>query len=140
MVALALLLWLGGCGGARQGFLEVRLPNGARFDAQLRLTPDEQASGMMFRPSLPPNQGMLFIHATEEPRSYWMFQCEIPLDIIWMDREKRVVEISKDTPPCREAADKCPSFGGTRPSKFVLELNAGMADAHGLKVGDIIKF
>ncbi len=140
MAALALLLWMGGCGGSRQGFLEVRLPDGTEINAQLRLTPEEQATGMMFRPSLPKNEGMLFIHATEERRGYWMFQCEIPLDIIWLDRNRQIVEISKDTPPCRESAENCPSFGGNSPSKFVLELNAGMADTHGLKVGDIIKF
>ncbi len=141
MVALALLLWLTGCSGTtRQGFLDVGLPDGTKISAQLRLTPEEQATGMMFRNSLPKDEGMLFIHATEEPRSYWMFQCEIPLDIIWMDRNRRIVEISKETPPCREIAERCPSYGGTARSKYVLELASGMVDAHRLQVGDTISF
>lgn len=141
MVALALLLWLGGCGGAaRPGFLDVRLPDGTKISAQLRLTPEEQATGMMFRTSLPKNEGMLFIHATEEARGYWMFQCEIPLDIIWLDRNRRIVEISKQTPPCRDIAERCPSYGGNARSKYVLELASGMADAHRLQVGDTISF
>lgn len=132
---------MGGCGGTtRPGFLEVKLPDGTPIQSQLRLTPEEQATGMMFRTSLPRDQGMLFIHATEEKRSYWMFQCEIPLDIIWLDGNRRIVEISKETPPCREPADRCPSYGGSVPSRYVLELASGMADVHNLRVGDTIHF
>ena len=116
------------------------LPDGVRIDAETKLTPEGQAQGMMFRTSLPEDQGMLFIHGTVEKRGYWMFQCEIPLDIIWMDRDRHIVEISADTPPCREIADKCPSYGGSVPSLYVLELAAGMAKKHNLKLGDTLRF
>ena len=94
----------------------------------------------MFRTLLPRDEGMLFIHSTEEARGYWMFQCEIPLDIIWMDRNKRIVEVSRETPPCRDIAERCPSYGGNQRSLYVLELASGMADAHNLQVGDTIQF
>jgi len=141
LFALVMLLWLGGCGGdTRPGYMDVRLPGGATIHAQLRLTPEEQATGMMFRTVLPGNEGMLFIHGSEEPRSYWMFQCEIPLDIIWMDRNRRIVEMAKETPPCREIAERCPAYGGNVKSMYVLELASGMADAHSLQVGDTLQF
>lgn len=136
---LCLLLWA--CGSSLPpGYQSVQLPDGTRISAETKLTPEGQAQGMMFRTSLPEDQGMLFIHGTVEKRGYWMFQCEIPLDIIWMDRNRRIVEISASTPPCREAAEKCPSYGGSVPSLFVLELAAGMAKKHSLKVGDTLRF
>lgn len=138
-----LLLWLvlSGCGGSeRPGHTEVTLPDGSKISALLRITPQEQATGMMFRTSLPRNEGMLFLHTTEERRSYWMYQCEIALDIIWMDRNRRIVEMAKDAPPCREVAERCPSYGGTHASQFVLELASGVADEHNLRIGDVLQF
>jgi uncharacterized membrane protein (UPF0127 family) len=140
-VFLVCALILGSCGPSLpQGFQWVELPDGTRIQAETKMTPEGQAQGMMFRTSLPEDQGMLFIHGTVEKRGYWMFQCEIPLDIIWMDRNRRIVEISGNTPPCRETAEKCPSYGGSVPSLFVLELAAGMAKKHNLKLGDRIEF
>ncbi len=139
--ALMIAFLLGSCGSSLPpGHQWVELPDGVRIDAETKLTPEGQAQGMMFRTSLPEDQGMLFIHGTVEKRGYWMFQCEIPLDIIWMDRDRRIVEISADTPPCRETADKCPSYGGSVPSLYVLELAAGMAKKHNLKLGDTLRF
>ena len=70
-----------------------------------------------------------------------MFQCIVPLDIIWMDRNRRIVEISADTPPCTSTnPDNCPSYGGKFDARYVLELNGGDAARYGLKVGDILQF
>ena len=70
-----------------------------------------------------------------------MFQTLIPLDIIWMDQQGVVVEISADTPPCGSTnANDCPNYGGEAASQYVLELAAGQAAAHRLKVGDRITF
>jgi uncharacterized membrane protein (UPF0127 family) len=138
-----LLLWLAlaGCGeSTKPGHTKVIFPDGTKISALLRITPQEQATGMMYRTSLPKDEGMLFLHVTEEQRSYWMYQCEIPLDIIWMDRNRRIVEMAKGAPPCREVAERCPSYGGTQPSQYVLEVAAGVADAHNLRVGDVLQF
>lgn len=141
MVVLFVAGLLAGCGASLPaGSQWVKLPDGTRIAAEVMLTPEEQAKGMMFRTSLDEDKGMLFIHGTPDKRAYWMFQCEIPLDIIWMDRNHSIVEISPDTPPCRETADKCPSYGGSVPSLFVLELAAGMAKKHNLKPGDTLSF
>ncbi len=95
----------------------------------------------MFRDALPPNYGMLFIAPDLSPRSFWMFQTRIPLDIIWLDENRRVVEISAHTPPCGDSNPRnCPSYGGQVPSKYVLELAAGEGAAHGIDVGGQILF
>jgi len=95
----------------------------------------------MFRESLAPNRGMLFIHPSESTFHYWMYQTKIPLDMIWMDHGRRIVEMSLATPPCRSSsAAECPSYGGNFKSKYVLEVNAGIARKNGLKTGDSLDF
>jgi uncharacterized membrane protein (UPF0127 family) len=139
---------LAGCsgGGSSTGSsaaatVPVTLPDGTVIRAEIAGTPQEHARGLMFRSSLPPDRGMIFNFPDVDRRPFWMFQTLIPLDIIWMDPEGAIVEISADTPPCesRQAAD-CRNYGGAAPSQYVLELAAGQAAAHGLKVGDRILF
>jgi uncharacterized membrane protein (UPF0127 family) len=121
--------------------LPVTLPDGTQIRAELAITPEQQARGLMFREALPPNHGMLFISSEISPRAFWMFQTRIPLDIIWLDENRRVVEISAHTPPCGDTnPSNCPNYGGQVPSKYVLELAAGQAEAHGIDVGDQILF
>ena len=120
---------------------QVTLPNGALIQAELAISPEEQARGLMFRAELAPDRGMLFVGGRSAPRSFWMFQCLIPLDLIWMDGSHRIVEIVRAAPPCgsTDPAD-CPSYGGNANSVYVLELAAGQVDAHGLRLGDRLEF
>lgn len=96
--------------------------------------------GMMFRDSIAPDRGMLFVHGSPGKYPYWMYQVRIPLDIIWMDLSHRIVEISADTPPCKTQAAACPHYGGNEEAVFVLELGGGMAARYGLRVGDNLAF
>ena len=102
--------------------------------------PEDMARGMMFRDLLPPDRGMLFVHPAAGRYRYWMFQVSVPLDIIWLDARRRIVEISPDTPPCQAQARDCPSYGGNADSQYVLELAGGMAARYGLKLGDVLGF
>ena len=120
---------------------EITFPNGKTVIAETRVQAVDQMLGMMFRDSLPKDRGMLFIDRTEEKVSYWMYQVRIPLDIIWMDRQKRIVEISANTPPCpSKSARECPSYGGHENARYVLELAGGGAALYELKVGDTLNF
>jgi hypothetical protein len=83
---------------------------------------------------------MLFFHEREGNYSYWMYQTRIPLDIIWMDRYRRIVEISANAPPCKTVASQCRHYGGNQRAQYVLELAGGMASKYGLKAGDILEF
>ena len=85
------------------GTMLVTLPHGEKINAEVVTHPTEMMRGMMFRDSLAPDHGMLFIHGSPGQYTYYMYQVKIPLDIIWMDRERRIVEISADTPPCKAA-------------------------------------
>jgi uncharacterized protein len=145
---LVLALLLSGCAvptpsepSSGLSTLAVTLPSGAEIRAELAVTPEDQMRGLMFRDALPPNGGMLFMFPETSERGFWMYQTRIPLDIIWLDEDRRVVEISAYTPPCADPdARNCPTYGGQVGSRYVLELAAGDADAHGIEVGDQIRF
>jgi len=120
---------------------QVTFPNGVKVNAETMRSDVELMRGLMFRESLAPNRGMLFIHPSESTFHYWMYQTKIPLDMIWMDHGRRIVEMSLATPPCRSSsAAECPSYGGNFKSKYVLEVNAGIARKNGLKTGDSLDF
>jgi uncharacterized protein len=118
----------------------VTLPGGKRILAEVKIQPADLARGMMFRDALPAGQGMLFMHGKADYYTYWMYQCRIPLDIIWLDANRRIVEIAADAPPCKTVASECPKYGGHSLSLFVLELGGGEAARNGLRVGDTLSF
>src|SRR5436305_8699537 len=64
---------------------KVTLPDGFVINAELKITPRQQAYGMMFLTELPHNRGMLFVNAEPRTGAYWMKNCNFPLDIIFMD-------------------------------------------------------
>jgi uncharacterized protein len=140
---LLIVVALAACGGESANPLttrKVRLPNGVTITAEVMIRPEDQARGMKYRDSLAADRGMLFLHGEDGAHAYWMHQVRIPLDIVWMDEGRRIVEMSPDTPPCPKPADQCPSYGGRVSSRSVLELAAGSIEKHGLKLGDRIEF
>jgi len=121
--------------------MEITFPNGKTVIAETKVSNTDQMLGMMFRDSLAKDRGMLFINRTEANSPYWMYQVRIPLDIIWMDHQRRIVEISANTPACpSKSAHECPSYGGHEKARYVLELAGGGAALYGLKVGDTLSF
>jgi len=110
---------------------------GSRFSVEIADTQETQRLGLMFRDSMPADHGMLFIFPNEAPRSFWMKNTRIPLDIMYFDKELKLVSLSADTPPCK--VSRCPSYPSIAPAKYVLELNAGIAASLGIAVGDKLK-
>ena len=118
----------------------VMLPDGSTVHVELAKTEPEREYGLMGRTSLPQGHGMLFIHDRAGQYGYWMYHCKIGLDIIWMDEDHRIVELSPNTPPCKGKAGTCPSYGGHATSIHVLELPVGSIKAHDLKTGQTVNF
>jgi uncharacterized membrane protein (UPF0127 family) len=102
--------------------------------------PAEMARGMMYRDPLPQGRGLLFIHEKPAPYRYWMSNVTAPLDIIFMDSNRQIVEISADTPPCTSKPAACPVDGEHNTEQFVLELRAGEAQRLGLHKGQTLTF
>jgi uncharacterized membrane protein (UPF0127 family) len=119
-------------------FIKIYLPSGSSVTAELAVSEAERARGLMFREKLLPDQGMLFVFEKEGAYAFWMKNTLIPLDMLWLDRDRQIVQIERNVPPCK--ADPCPSYGGARPGLYVLELPAGAADRFGLKVTDRLEF
>ena len=95
---------------------------------------EESMRGLMFRKHLPGNAGMLFAYYDEKPRTFWMKNTLIPLDMIFVDGSSKIIEIKENVPPC--AQDECPTYPSKEPAQYVLEVNAGFVQEKGIKVGD----
>jgi len=112
--------------------------NGSCFLVELARTPAEQERGLMYRQSLTADRGMLFIFANAGVYSFWMKNTFIPLDIIWLDQNGRVVFIRPNAQPCPAEGD-CSSIDPGVSAKYVLEINAKLADKMELEVGDAME-
>ena len=142
---LLVLLFSIGCGPKPEdaGDLNtqtITLPAGGQIRAQVVMTQGEMESGMKFKDALPQGRGMLFVHTKPAPYVYWMSNVKVPLDIIFMDSGRRIVEISADTPVCTKKPADCPVYGGHTSEQFVLELRAGEAKRLGLHPGQTLVF
>jgi uncharacterized membrane protein (UPF0127 family)/CheY-like chemotaxis protein len=106
---------------------------------ELAQAQEDRAEGLKYRSSLADGQGMLFVFPEEGYWPFWMKDTYISLDIIWLDRYNRVVEIIENALPAPGVLEP-PSFGGIYPSRYVLEVNAGFAKKNGVKVGQEVTF
>jgi len=107
------------------------------FFVELAKTNAEKEKGLMSRTQLGKNNGMLFIFDKEDVYPFWMKDTLIPLDIIWIDSNYRVVFIGQNTQPCKTFI--CPLINPLVKAKYVLEINAGLCEELGLKIGDKFK-
>jgi uncharacterized protein len=108
-------------------------------DAELATTVETRRRGLMERPSLPADRGMLFIFEAAQPLSFWMFNTFISLDIIFADAERRITSIYAAVPPCRPPLH-CPTYASHGLAQFVLEVNAGTASKAGIGIGDELRW
>ena len=134
-MGLLVLLLLSGCAN---GAPWVKI-GGERYAVEIADDDAERARGLMFRDVLAEGHGMLFIHVSEEPQSYWMKNTRIPLDILYFDDSRRLVAQQRDVPPC-SLGDACPPYPSDVPARYVLELNAGEAARLDLQDGATIEF
>ncbi|MEX1309547.1 MAG: DUF192 domain-containing protein [Candidatus Sulfomarinibacteraceae bacterium] len=113
-------------------------PDGFSATIELAITPDELAQGLMFRPSLPDDRGMLLIFSEERLPNIWMMNTLVALDLVYLDRTGRVVDVITDAQPC--PGEPCPRFTPKLPAQAVLEIPAGAAGAHAITEGSVIEF
>jgi len=105
------------------------------FQVEIAATPEKRERGLMYRRELPPDRGMLFIFPVEKVNSFWMKNTPIPLDMIFISRERKIVGIVQETVPF--------SLDGrsvSGPSQYVLEINGGLSRRYGFKAGDPVRF
>jgi len=96
----------------------------------------ERRSGLMFRQNMDWNSGMFFVFDNEKGLSFWMKNTLIPLDMLFIDDDFKIVDIKEIVSPCLE--DICPNYISEYPAKYVLEVNAGFTKENNIKIGDNI--
>lgn len=96
---------------------------------------EERSLGLMNRDSLDENRGMLFVYEEEIKPGFWMKNTKIPLDMIFMDKNWKVVDYFENVPPCEE--NPCEHYIPSNPSQYILEVNAGTAAKIMLARGDL---
>lgn len=140
LLFISLILLQNLCTAQTQGkrFIKMFLPDGYAITAELAVTDEERQLGLMYRKKINPDQGMLLVFERENFYSIWMKNMKIPLDLLWLDKEKRIVHIERNVPPCKE--DPCPSYSSRFPAMYVLEIKAGSVDEHKLKMYDRVDF
>ena len=105
------------------------------LDIEIADTDFDIQTGLMYRNYMKNNQGMLFVFDNDQPRSFYMKNTRIPLDLIFINENKNIVSFQKNAKPFDES-----SLPSNAPAKYVLEVNAGLTNEWKVSVGDSIDF
>ncbi|MFT7538901.1 MAG: uncharacterized membrane protein (UPF0127 family), partial [Lysobacterales bacterium] len=108
------------------------------FNVKVAITAEEHKIGLQQVKVLPEDQGMLFVFEREDHHRFWMKDTFIPLDIIWLNSDKKIVHISHKVEPCKK--DPCVIYVSPKMAQYVLELNAGSAESFKFGEGDLTTF
>ena len=143
LLNIAIALCLLGCSPKPEIVSSQNLPVSAKaqinnhlIELEVAKTSREQDTGLMYRTSLKNNRGMLFEFKPAQKVNFWMKNCKIPLDMIFL-KDGTIKSISPKSPPC--TANPCPNYGPDSHVDQVIELQSGKAEELGIKVNDRIK-
>lgn len=128
--ALALLLACDGVHKLPTATLDV---DGHAVVAEIADDPKEREQGLMNRPSMGPDEGMLFVYPDDVPRSFWMHNTPLPLSIAFADRKGVIVKIADMVPYDEQRVQSL------YPAMYALEMNQGWFASHDVIVGDAMK-
>lgn len=96
----------------------------------------ERGRGLSYTKALLEDEGMLFVFDKSDIYQFWMKGMNYPLDIIWINDQKRIIHIEHSLSP-----ETFPNlFSSESPALYVLEVNAGFCEKHQIKIGDIVSF
>lgn len=101
---------------------------------------EERAEGLMYRESLPENHGMVFVYDEEGQRTFWMKNTLIPLDIIYLDANRTVLNVAEAEPQPNASDDDLERYPSDGPAQYVIELERGFAEEHGVEPGTEVVF
>jgi uncharacterized membrane protein (UPF0127 family) len=118
--------------------IPLRLPSGTTLQVEVMVKDEDRAMGLMFRSSLPADRGMLFLFEALDFHGIWMKNCRFPIDIVWLDENKRVVHVAESVPPCK--AEPCPVYTPLQRAAYVVELNARQARREKAAIGSTLDF
>ena len=136
LLALAIVVSLTVSACAAEPRVVITTANGeVPVTVEIAATPAQQSLGLMYRKELGANAGMLFVFPTLVEHPFWMKNTVLPLDMIFLGDDRRVVGIVKDAVPFTTTQRTVDA-----PSRYVLEVNAGFSAKHGVATGDQVRF
>src|SRR5262245_26033661 len=141
MAALALTLVAGPTRAQPQTFerdelaIETAAGGGQRFAVELAVTSEQRAQGLMYRQRMPADAGMLFVYPAARPVTMWMKNTLIPLDMLFIGDDGRILHIAERAIPGSTA-----TISSMQPARAVLELNGGTAARLKIRVGDRVLY
>lgn len=110
--------------------------NDTVINIEIAKTSQEKARGLCCRDSLGENNGMLFVYDKPGFYSFWMKDTKIPLDIYWINSDKRIIHIEENVLP----ASYPKAYVSKQMAQYVLETNAGFTKKYDIAVGDTVGF
>lgn len=105
------------------------------FQVEIADTPAKRELGLQYRRDLALDRGMIFLFPTESKHSFWMKNTPIPLDMIFIGSDRKIVGIVEQAVPFSTDSRSVPAA-----SQFVLEINGGLTRRYGIKAGDFVRF
>ncbi len=145
VTALLVVAALAACGGSSSpeapapGTVLIRIGE-LTVEAEVPQTEEAFFAGLGGRERMDEDQGMLFIFTSEAPHTFWMKEMLFPLDFVWISADLRVVDIIANAEPQPGVPDEDLTIYTPRaPALYTLELVGGVAEKHGLQVGDAVE-
>jgi uncharacterized membrane protein (UPF0127 family) len=143
LVAAILLILI--AGALYAGYVLLKPPSetriviaGVTMYVEIASTSAQQQAGLSNRDSMSPDHGMLFVFDSQGEWGFWMKDMRFSLDIIWFDSQRNVVFMEQKLLPC--TPQDCPIYTPQTKAMYVLEVNAGFVQAHGITLGDVFSF
>jgi len=126
---------MSGCGAEPKVTISTRQKGDVGFQVEVADSPAKREMGLQYRRELAPERGMIFLFPAESDQTFWMKNTPIPLDMIFISRDLKVVGVVEQATPFSLDAR---SVG--KPSQYVLEINGGVARRFGIEAGDTVRF
>ncbi len=117
------------------GMATVSTPHGFTIYCEIADTPATRSMGLMYRTTMAPDRGMLFVFPEAGYWTFWMKNTKMPLDILWLDKNGKIVHRADRVPICTRTDNLCPRYRPNTAATQVLELGAGQAAALNLTTG-----
>jgi uncharacterized protein len=132
---LSLAAGLPACGSDPRVLISTKNGKQVAFQVEVADTPAKRELGLQYRRELADDHGMLFLFPREQVQSFWMKNTPIPLDMIFIDSDRRIVGIIEQTTPF-----STDPLSVSAPSQYVLEIKGGLSRVKGMTTGDSVQF
>jgi uncharacterized membrane protein (UPF0127 family) len=134
------VLSVSGVGEKQASFIDETGSEKAEITYETAISSEEKKSGLMNRTELDQNHGMIFVYDNADIRSFWMKNTLIPLDIIFLDSNKQIINIEKAYPEPNTPDSELERYRSDAPAQYVIEVNQNFTDRHGIEQGDRVEF